>query len=44
MIVEVGHLLKRDAEKEGLPVIAWLNVGALLAGIAVMYLTAFLVK
>jgi len=36
VIVEVGHLLKRDAEKEGLPVIAWLNVGALLAGIAVI--------
>lgn len=44
VIVEVGRLLKRDAQKDGLPLISWLNVGALLAGIAVMYLTAFLVK
>ncbi|MCC6190932.1 MAG: ZIP family metal transporter [Anaerolineales bacterium] len=44
VIVEVGRLLKRDAEKDGLPLISWLNLGALLAGIAVMYLTAFLVK
>jgi zinc transporter ZupT len=44
VIVEVGQLLRRDAEREGIPVISWLNVGALLAGIVVMYLTAFLVK
>jgi zinc transporter ZupT len=44
VIVEVGQLLRRDAEREGLPVISWLNVGALLAGLAVMYFTAFLVK
>lgn len=44
VIVEVGALLRRDAEREGLPVISWLNVGALMAGIGVMYLTAFLVK
>ena len=42
--MEVGQLLRRDAEREGLPAVTWLNVGALLAGIAVMYLTAFLVK
>jgi zinc transporter ZupT len=44
VIVEVGGLLRRDAERDGLPAISWLNVGALLAGVAVMYLTAFLVK
>jgi zinc transporter ZupT len=44
VIVEVGQLLRRDAERDGLPFVSWLNVGALLAGIAVMYFTAFLVK
>jgi len=44
VIVEVGNLLRRDAEREGLPLVSWLNVGALLAGIAIMYLTAYLVK
>ncbi len=44
VIVEVGQLLRRDAEREGMPVVTWLNVGALLAGIAVMYGTALLVK
>jgi zinc transporter ZupT len=42
VIVEVGNLLRRDAEREGLPLVSWLNVGALLAGIAIMYLTALL--
>jgi hypothetical protein len=44
VIVEVGRLLIRDAERDGLPVVSWLNVGGLLAGIAIMYVTAFLVK
>ncbi len=44
VIVEVGNLLRRDAEREGLPLVSWLNVGALLAGITIMYLTAYLVK
>jgi hypothetical protein len=44
VIVEVGNLLRRDAEHDGLPMASWLHVGALLAGIAVMYLTAFLVN
>jgi len=44
VIFEVGNLLRRDAEREGLPWISWLNVGAVLAGIAIMYLTAYLVK
>ena len=44
VIVEVGGLLRRDAEKEGTPMASWLNVAALLGGIAVMYLTALLVN
>ncbi len=44
VIVEVWQLLRRDAERDGVPAISWLNLGALLAGIAVMYLTALLVK
>ncbi len=44
VIVEVGGLLRRDAERDGAPLVNWLNVGGLLFGIAIMYLTAFLVK
>jgi len=44
VIVEVGQLMHRDAEREGLPLVSWLNVGGFLAGIALMYLTALLVK
>lgn len=43
VIVEVGNLLRRDAERAGLPMASWLNVLAFLAGIAVMYATALLV-
>ena len=44
VIVEVGQLLRRDAQKDGVPLVSWLNVGALLLGIGIMYFTAFLVK
>ena len=44
VLVEVGQLMRRDAAREGMPLVSWLNVGALLAGIAVMYGTALLVK
>jgi zinc transporter ZupT len=44
VIVEVGELMRRDAERDGVPLVSWLNVGALLAGIAIMYVTALLVK
>lgn len=44
VIYEVGQLMRRDAEKEGVPLIHWINVAGLLIGIAVMYFTAFLVK
>ncbi len=44
VIVEVGGLLRRYAEAEELPLVSWMNLAGFLAGIAVMYLTAFLVK
>jgi hypothetical protein len=40
--MNVGGLLRRDAERDGQPVASWLNVAALVAGIAVMYGTALL--
>ncbi len=44
VIYEVGQLMRRDAEKDGIPLIHWVNVLGLLLGIAIMYFTAFLVK
>lgn len=44
VIVEVTGLLRSYAEREGDPLFSWYNVGGFLAGLAVMYLTAFLVK
>jgi ZIP family zinc transporter len=44
VIIEVGRLLLRDAEKAKETAINWANVGGLATGIAVMYFTAFFVK
>lgn len=44
VIWEVGKLLLRDAQREGLPAVSWLNFAGITAGILIMYLTAFLVK
>lgn len=44
VIVEVTALLKNYAEKDGESLYSWLNLGGFLAGLLVMYLTAFLVK
>jgi zinc transporter ZupT len=44
VIVEVGRLMLRDAEKEGESVANWVNVAGLALGIAVMYFTAYFVK
>ena len=44
VIVEVGRLLIRDAEKHGVSVANWINVAGLALGIAVMYFTAYFVK
>jgi zinc transporter ZupT len=44
VIVEVGGLLRRYAEMENTPLASWVNLAGFLVGIAVMYITAFLVK
>ncbi|KAA3644071.1 MAG: metal transporter [Chloroflexi bacterium] len=44
VIVEVGMLLQRQAERDGENFISWTNSAGLALGIAIMYLTAFLVK
>jgi zinc transporter ZupT len=44
VIVEVVNLLRGYAERQGAPLFSWLNVAGFTLGIAVMYLTAFLVK
>lgn len=44
VIVEVGRLLIRDAEKHGESAANWINVAGLALGIAIMYFTAYFVK
>ncbi len=44
VIIEVGRLILRDAEKLGESAFHWANVAGLAAGIALMYGTAFFVK
>jgi zinc transporter ZupT len=44
VIVEVGGLLRKDAEAQGVSLASWTNLAGFFAGIAIMYLTAFLVK
>ena len=44
VIVEVVSLLRTYAEREGTPLFSWMNLGGFLVGLAIMYLTAFLVK
>jgi zinc transporter ZupT len=44
VVWEVGKLVARDTERLGKPLVNWVNLGGLAAGIALMYFTAFLVK
>jgi zinc transporter ZupT len=44
VIVEVGGLLRKQAQSEGIPLASWPYVAGFFVGIAIMYLTAFLVK
>ncbi|MBI5054220.1 MAG: metal transporter, partial [Chloroflexi bacterium] len=44
VIVEVGRLLIRDAQRENESVANWINVSGLALGIALMYFTAYFVK
>lgn len=44
VVWEVGKLVARDSLKLGLPLVNAVNLGGVLAGIAIMYFTAFMVK
>jgi zinc transporter ZupT len=44
VIVEVVSLLRKYAEGDGTPLFSWLNLAGFVTGLAIMYLTAFLVK
>lgn len=44
VIVEVGGLLRKQAQSQGVPLASWPYVAGFFVGIALMYLTAFLVK
>lgn len=44
VIVDVGRLLNDYAESEGEAVFSWINIGAFVLGLGIMYLTAFLVN
>lgn len=44
VIVEVVGLLRGYAARDGDPLVSWVNLAGFLAGIAIMYLTAYLVK
>ncbi|MES0359634.1 MAG: ZIP family metal transporter [Anaerolineales bacterium] len=44
VIVEVVSLLRSYSKRDGTPFISWMNLGGFVVGIAIMYLTAFLVK
>jgi zinc transporter ZupT len=44
VIYEVTRLLVRDGQRQGDALLSWLNVAGLVAGIAVMYFTAFFVN
>lgn len=44
VVWEVGRLVMRDTRRLGLPIINWVNLGGVVAGLALMYFTAFMVK
>lgn len=44
VVWEVGKLVARDTERLGQPLVNWVNLSGLFAGIALMYFTAFMVK
>ncbi|MFZ0544934.1 MAG: ZIP family metal transporter [Candidatus Promineifilaceae bacterium] len=44
VIWEVGRLLIREAQRHSEPALSWPNFAGLMAGILIMYLTAFLVN
>jgi zinc transporter ZupT len=44
VVWEVGKLVARDSRRLNLPLVNWVNLSGLFAGIAIMYVTALLVK
>jgi zinc transporter, ZIP family len=44
VVWEVGKIVARDTQQIGQPLVNWVNLGGLVAGIAIMYFTAFMVK
>jgi zinc transporter ZupT len=44
VIVEVVSLLSSYSKRDGTPLVSWMNLAGFVVGIAIMYLTAFLVK
>lgn len=44
VIWEVSKLLMREAQQQSQGAFSWLNFGGMVAGVLIMYLTAFLVK
>ena len=44
VVWEVGRLVTQESKRLDQPVLNWVNLGGLVAGLAVMYFTAFLVK
>lgn len=44
VVWEVGKMVIKDTQRLGLPVINWVNLSGLVAGLALMYFTAFMVK
>lgn len=44
VIWEVGRLVARDSASLGLPLVNWVNLAGVVAGVAIMYFTAFMVK
>lgn len=44
VIFEVVNLLRKYADGENTPFVSWINLGGFIAGLMIMYLTAFLVK
>jgi uncharacterized membrane protein len=44
VVWEVGKLIARDNKAHDEPVVNWVNLGGVVAGITIMFATAFLVK
>jgi uncharacterized membrane protein len=44
VVWEVSKLVARDAAKQRQPLVNWVTLGGVVAGLALMYFTAFMVK